>query len=185
MSSASLHASTAMLDRTGQSASPQNIHSSACNVACEEAPQQTHMANASLHASNAMLDRTGQSASRQNIHSSACNVAYEKAPQQTHMSNASMRASTAMLDRTGESASRQSIVSACDNEVLPKASTEIVVPRSDRAEKPPMRISMVFVKAHSYFSYVRPRACLFFASRSGLLKGRIDMGNFQFKASTK
>ncbi|RCN41060.1 hypothetical protein ANCCAN_13007 [Ancylostoma caninum] len=132
-----------MLDRTGQSASRQNIHSSACNVAYEEAPQQTHISNASLHASNAMLDRTGQSASRQNIHSSACNVAYEEAPQQNHISNASLHASNAMLDRTGQSASRQSIVSQADNEVLPKGSTEIVVPRSDRAEKPPMRISMV------------------------------------------
>ncbi|EPB74226.1 hypothetical protein ANCCEY_06715 [Ancylostoma ceylanicum] len=64
---ASLHASTAMLDRTGQSASRQNIRSSSSNVAYEEQPEQSHMSNASLHASTAMLDRTGQSASRQKI----------------------------------------------------------------------------------------------------------------------
>ncbi|EYB96797.1 hypothetical protein Y032_0147g2613 [Ancylostoma ceylanicum] len=142
MSNASLHASNAMLDRTGQSASRQNIHSSACNVPYEEPPEHTRMSNASLHASNAMLDRTGQSASRQNICSSCSNVAYEEAPQQTHMSNASLHASTAMLDRTGQSASRQNIVSTSNDEVLPQESSEIVVPKADPAEKPPMRISM-------------------------------------------
>ncbi|KIH56552.1 hypothetical protein ANCDUO_13267 [Ancylostoma duodenale] len=111
MSTSSLHTACDQYDRSAHSASHHNIHSSACNVAYEEAPQQTHMSNASLPASTAMLDRTGQSASRQNIRWSTSNVdvAYDEAPQRTHMSNAGLHASTAMLDRTGQSASRQNI----------------------------------------------------------------------------